>query len=244
MSPTQTHHFPTSTTSSPLQVNVGMTERLASAASGAALLTTALKKRSLLSAVLAVAGGALVSRGLSGHCPVNAALGRDSSDGQADALDLTTAVTVAAPRDVVYDFWRRLENLPRFMEHLREVRVTGNGRSFWSADIPGLDATIEWEAEIVADQEGERLAWRSLPGSDVENAGDVRFRDAPGHRGTEVVVRILYNPPAGVPGHALGKAFGPVFRQLIKEDVRRFKHIVEAGEVPTTSHLHSAHDDS
>ena len=231
---TPSRSVPTPPASGSARVNVGAAERLASATAGAALAALGIGKRSLGGAALAAAGGALVARGLTGHCPVNAAVGRDSSDGQPEALDLTTALTVAAPRDEVYAFWRRLENLPRFMEHLREVRTEGDGRSHWTADVPGLDATLEWDAETVADVEGERLAWRSVPDSDVENAGEVRFRDAPADRGTEVHVTIRYRPPAGAAGRALAKALGPVFRQMVKEDVRRFKHVIEAGEIPTT----------
>lgn len=236
--------YPTPPASGSARINVGTAERLASAVGGAALLAVGLRKRSVGGTALALTGGALVARGLTGHCPVNKAVGRDSSDGTPEALDLTTALTIAAPRDEVYAFWRRLENLPRFMEHLREVRTLDDRRSHWTADVPGLDATLEWDAEITDGAEGERLAWRSVPDSDVENAGEVRFRDAPGDLGTAVAVRISYRPPAGAAGRALGKALGPVFRQMVKEDVRRFKHIIEAGEVPTTEGQPAARDDS
>ena len=235
---------PTPPASGSGRVNVGTAGRIASAAGGAALLAVGLARRGVSGTALALTGGALVARGLSGYCPVNAAVGRDTASDRYEALDLTTALTVQVPRDEVYGFWRRLENLPRFMEHLREVRALDDGRSHWSADVPGLDATLEWDAEVVADEEGERLAWRSVPDSDVENAGEVRFQDAPGDGGTEVVVRILYRPPAGAAGRALGSLLTPVFRQMVKEDVRRFKHVIEAGEVPTTKGQPAARDDS
>ncbi len=215
-------------------VNVGPGERVASAAGGAALVALGLGRGSLGGLALALGGGALVVRGLSGYCPVNEATGRDTSGERRDALDLTTAVTVQAPRGEVYAYWRKLQNLPTFMEHLRDVRRLDGGRSRWTADVPGLGATLEWDAEVVDDQEGERLAWRSVPGSEVENAGEVRFRDAPGGRGTEVEVRISYRPPAGDAGRALAGLLTPVFEQLVKEDVRRFKHVMEVGTVPTT----------
>ena len=223
------------------RVNVGPGERLASAVGGAALIALGLQKRSLGGAALALAGSALAARGATGYCPANAALGRDSAK-RRDALDLTTALTVQAPRDEVYAFWRRLENLPSFMEHVREVRTLGGGRSHWAADVPGLDAALEWDAETVADDENERLAWRSVPGADVENAGEVRFADAPAGQGTEVHVTIRYRPPAGAAGRAFGKLLDPVFEQMVKEDVRRFKHVIEAGEVPTTEGQPAARD--
>ncbi len=216
------------------RVNVGKNERIASAAGGAALVALGLKRFSPGGLALALAGGGLVARAVTGYCPINAATGRNTAGEQPDALDLTTAVTVQAPRDEVYAFWRRLENLPTFMEHLRQVRRLDGGRSRWTADVPGLSASLEWDAETVADEEGERLAWRSVPGSDVENAGEVRVRDAPGERGTEVEVRISYRPPAGDAGRALAGLLSPVFEQMVKEDVRRFKHVMEVGTVPTT----------
>src|SRR5690606_13296537 len=99
-------------------------------------------------------------------------------------LDLQTTITVHAPREEVEAFWRRLENLPRFMRHLEEVRELGPGRSHWVAAIPGGLGTISWDAETRVDR--NRISWRSVPGSVIENAGEVLFRDAPGVRGTEV----------------------------------------------------------
>src|SRR5690606_4832794 len=129
--------------------------------------------------------------------------------------------------------WWRLENLPRFMHHLRSVRELGGGRSHWVAKGPGPLPDVEWLAEITDEEENEVLAWRSLPGADVTNAGHVRFADAPGG-GTEVRVRISYRAPAGAAGAAVARRLDPVFGQMVKEDVRRFKHLLEAGEVPTT----------
>ena len=228
------------------RVNVGTSERIASAAGGAALVALGLKKGSLGGLALALTGGALVGRGLSGYCPVNAAAGRDTAEPSAhrDALELTTALTVQALRDEVYTYWRRLENLPAFMEHLRDVRRLDGGRSHWTADVPGLTATLEWDAEVVADEEGERLAWRSVPGSEVENAGEVRFRDAPGEHGTGAEVRISYRPLAGDAGRALGALLSPVFEQLVKEGAYRFKHVMEVGAVPTTDGQPSGRDSS
>lgn len=220
------------------RVNVGTNERIASAVGGVALVLFGLKKLSLTSLGLVLGGAALVARGTSGYCPAHAALGRDTSGRDArgkrrPALDLTTSLTLTKPREEVYAFWRKLENLPRFMEHLREVRPLGDGRSHWVADVPGLAATLEWDAEIVDADEGYLLAWRSVPDSDVQNAGEVRFRDAT-DGGTEVEVRIAYRPPAGDAGRALAGLLDPVFEQMVKEDVRRFKHVLEAGEIPTT----------
>lgn len=132
--------------------------------------------------------------------------------------------------DEVYRFWRNFENLPRFMRHLQTVNDLGDGRSRWKAKGPaGME--VEWEATIIADVAGEVITWRSLENSDVDNAGAVRFEAAPGNRGTIVKVNIQYNPPAGVVGAAVAKLFGEEPEQQLDDDLRRFKQVLEIGEV-------------
>jgi uncharacterized membrane protein len=144
-------------------------------------------------------------------------------------------MTINRPRPEVYNFWRRLENLPRFMEHLKSVEfLDPEGKhSHWIAKGP-LDTSIDWEAEIYEERENEQISWRSLPGSEVDNRGTVRFTDAPGGRGTEVHVNLIYQPPGGSAGAAIAKVFGEEPYQQIREDLRRFKQIMEAGETATT----------
>jgi len=140
------------------------------------------------------------------------------------------SITVNRSIGEVYRFWRDLENLPRFMRHLDSVTSLGGGRSRWRAKAPaGL--TVEWDAEIVEEREGERLAWRSVEESDVENEGTVRFEMAPGARGTEVHVLLRYTPPGGAIGRGVAWLFGEEPRQQIREDLRRFKQILETGEI-------------
>ena len=134
-----------------------------------------------------------------------------------------------APEEV-YSFWRNFENLPRFMRHLESVEDHGDGRSRWAAKGPA-GSTVEWEATIIADIPGEVITWRSLDGSDVDNAGAVRFERAPGNRGTIVKVNIEYNPPAGVIGATVAKMFGEEPEQQLDDDLRRFKQVLEVGEV-------------
>jgi uncharacterized membrane protein len=216
-------------------INLSRPQRLASAFVGGAVAGFATDRQPLLAAPLLALGGYLALRGYSGHCPVSEALGIDTSERGANdfAVVIETSVTVARPREEVYQMWRRLENLPRFMQHLDTVTVLGGGQSRWSARAPGGLGHVEWLAETVADEPGRELAWRSLPGADVDNAGRVRFADAPAGRGTEVRVRIEYRPPAGRAGAAAASWLDPVLEQLVREDVRRFKQVAEAGEVPT-----------
>ncbi|MFY1593442.1 SRPBCC family protein [Micromonospora sp. WMMD737] len=145
-------------------------------------------------------------------------------------IDMEVSVTVNRSPAEAYRFWRDLENLPRFMSHLESVRADDLRRSHWTAHGPA-GRRIEWDAEIVDDQPNRSLAWRSLPGTRVPNAGRVRFVPAPGDRGTEVRVRLRYAPPAGALGRAVAKLFGEEPEQQVRDDLRRFKQVVETGEV-------------
>lgn len=130
----------------------------------------------------------------------------------------------------VYSFWREFRNLPRFMEHLVSVDDLSEGRSHWVAKGPA-GTTVEWDAMIVADDPGRVITWRSLENSDVDNAGAVRFEPAPGGRGTIIKVNIQYNPPGGVVGATVAKLFGEEPNQQLEDDMRRFKQVMEVGEV-------------
>jgi uncharacterized membrane protein len=224
-------------------VNLTETERIFSAAAGALLAVTGLGRRSPGGIAMALAGGGLVRRGITGHCSMYEALGvRHAPLGQGAAvisvpyelgIRVDKAVTIDKPREDVFRFFRDFSNLPRFLKHLESVRETGEGRSRWIAKGPA-GRTVEWEAVIHNQVENELIAWRSLPGSRVDNAGAVWFKDAPGGRGTELKVELQYNPPAGVLGAAIAWLFGEEPGQQIGEDLRRLKQILEIGEVPTT----------
>jgi uncharacterized membrane protein len=157
-----------------------------------------------------------------------------SRDGRArvepGAIRVSKTITVNRTVEDVYAFWRDLENLPTFMVHLESVRVTGERSSHWRAKGPaGL--TVSWDATLVEDVPNERLGWRSVEGAKVPNAGTVRFTRAPGARGAEVHVDLRYDVPAGKIGAAFAKAFGEEPSQQIQSDLRRFKQVMETGEV-------------
>lgn len=139
--------------------------------------------------------------------------------------------TINRPVGEVYEAWKDFERFPTFMRHLEAVEVLSDRRSRWRARAPA-GMTVEWEAEIVQDRPGERLAWRSLEGSGVDHSGEVTFEHAPGARGTEVRAVLHYSPPAGAMGRAVAKLFGEEPEQQIREDLRRFKQLMEAGEIP------------
>jgi uncharacterized membrane protein len=145
-------------------------------------------------------------------------------------MELRSTTTVTGPPDKVYGFWRRIDQLPTFMAHLEEVRVTGDRRSHWRAAAPfGRD--VEWDAETTDDVPGRRIAWRSTEGADIPNSGEVRFEPAPGGRGTEVHVTLIYEIPGGAVGKAVAKYLGEEPSQQLDDDLRRFKQIFETGEV-------------
>jgi uncharacterized membrane protein len=146
------------------------------------------------------------------------------------AMKAKTAVTIRRPVEEVYGYWRDLSNLPSFMIHLEAVEPTGNGRSHWTAKAPA-GRKVEWDAEVVEDKPGERIAWRSLEGSQVGNSGSVWFTPAPGGGGTEVRVELSYDPPGGALGKVVAKLFGEEPQQQVTDDLRRLKQVLETGEV-------------
>lgn len=159
--------------------------------------------------------------------------GRDSAQRIVDSssgIKVKSAITVGRPVGEVYGFWRNFENLPRFMSHLESVQVLDGRRSHWTALGPA-GIRLEWDAETVEDRPNELISWRSLPGGQVDTAGYVRFRPAPGNRGTEIVVEMRYDPPGGVVGATIAKLFGESGQEVVTRDLLAFKNVLETGEV-------------
>jgi uncharacterized membrane protein len=225
-------------------VNVAGVERWASALGGAALTAYGIKQlkdRSPAGAALAAAGSALIYRGATGHCAVYSAAGINTAGDRGDTaaalsgargVNVEEVVTINASPDALYAFWRRLELLPRFMDHLVSVSQLDARRSRWVAKAPA-GRTVEWEAEIINEITGELIAWRTVEGADVVSAGSVQFTPAPGGRGSEVRVRLQYDPPAGKIGATVAWLLGHDPAATIREDLRHFKQLIEAGEAPT-----------
>ncbi len=148
---------------------------------------------------------------------------------------IEATVNVLRPSQELYSFWRSFENLPRFMRHLESVQENG-GRSHWIAKTP-VGSRVEWDAEVVDEREGQLISWRSLPGSQVHNTGSVLFEPLSNDRGTMVRATFDLAPPGGAAGRLAGiaaRALGPITKQQVQEDLRRFKNLMEAGEIPTT----------
>jgi uncharacterized membrane protein len=216
--------------------SVADAENLFALGAGTVLLMFGASRRSMFGTCLAVSSAPLLYRGVTGHWP-RAADGRASSGDTKVALGgnrgihVRESVRLELPLAEVYKFWRRLENLPRFMSHLERVEEISDTRSHWVAAGPaGL--TVAWDAEIINEIENRVLAWRSLPGSDVTTAGSVNFDTVRGGRSTQVTVELQYAPPAGKAGALIASLFGREPSQTIREDLRHFRQLLEAGEVP------------
>ncbi|QLG12579.1 SRPBCC family protein [Deinococcus sp. D7000] len=202
---------------------------------GVFLLTAGLRSgSSFQKLLLGGLGAGLTALALKGQSPVATALKiRQNADGETLVGD---AVTIGKGADELYAVWRKLENLPGLMKHLERVEVLDERRSRWTVKAPAgySGGEVSWEAELTADEPGRRIAWRSLPGAQIENSGEVLFRAAPGDRGTEVVVRLTYRPPGGSAGALLARMLGQEPSQQLRDDLMRFKREQELGYHPTT----------
>ncbi len=214
-------------------INISFGERIASVLGGLALASLAMRNlKQPKNIAMLLSGGYLVVRGATGYCALNTRLQRNTIYKRASAIQISNVLTINRPRSEVYAFWRKLENLPRFMKHLADVTQIDETRSHWTAAMPRGLGRISWEAEITDDRPDEYIAWQSLPGSLIDNAGSVVFRDAAGIEGTEVRAVISYRLPAGDAGALAAKLINPVAEQLIRKDLLRFKTILETGKVP------------
>ena len=213
------NHSDYSTESRHSIVNMDPLDRWASALIGLGLAGSAMRRPN--ARLRTAIGVELLRRGLTGHCYAYQAFGvRTKSLDRTSSVSVPyelgvrarASITISKPRADVYRFWRDFENLPKIMKHLVSVTPTSDNQSHWVAEGP-RGKQVEWDAEIHNDIENELIAWRSLPGADVDSAGSVHFRDAAGGRGTEVVVRMQYNPPAGFVGATVAKLFWAVTRK-------------------------------
>lgn len=224
--------------------NVGNTERSFSLLAGGSLAAYGLSRGNLVGLALAGLGAALVQRGVTGQCSLYTALKVDTNGTASEqnveqvletrGIHVEQAMLIDKPAADLYRFWRQLDNLPSFMHHLQSVQVLDDKRSRWVTKAPAIaGGSIQWDAEITRDEPDSLIAWRSLPGSEIDTAGQIRFSKAPGDRGTNVNVSMEYVPPAGKLGHWVATLFGDDPRQQMRDDLRSFKSLMEVGEVPS-----------
>lgn len=217
--------------------NISESERWISMAAGVGMAAYGITRGRLPGWALAGLGALLVRRGMSGHCDTYQMLGlntagtgedtRQALGGPAGVI-VEERVTINRPVSELYRFWRNLENLPRFMKHLESVERITDSLSRWQAKGPG-GATVEWNAEIINEVPDQVIGWRSIEGSDVVSAGSVNFDDD-GAGGTHVRVRLQYSPPLGKVGDAVARLIGADAATQIRQDLARFKTLVETGQ--------------
>lgn len=187
---------------------------------GSALALLGLTRRSKSGVALAIAGGTLAYAGA-------------RTDRSPRLLVAQSSMLLNTSAQDAYRFWHNFENLALFMPHLESVSVNGNGRSTWTALGP-LNTRIVWDAEITSERENELIEWRSLPGSSVDVDGLVRFRPAPANRGVILEARIRYRSRTAAVARALSSLFTRYPSFVLRQDLRRFKALIETGEIPTT----------
>ena len=220
--------------------NVGSTERWVSGLGGTFLIAAGLRRGSFPGLGMALLGGGLVYRAVTGQCQAYQMLGIDTSDHRsgeaaehsASGREIKHSVTIERSADDLYQFWRNIENAPRFMLDVDSVQRTDDRTSHWVTKGP-LGSTLEWDSQLIHDAPGQLIGWETLPGSDIVQTGSVRFTPATGGRGTVVTLEIHYEPPAGVVGLTVARLLGKNPDHNAREDLRRFKQLMEAGELAT-----------
>jgi uncharacterized membrane protein len=218
------------------QSDLGKTERLLSGVAGAALLILTFRTRRLRPFLFPIATG-LIAKALKGQAGKSGRRPRGddrtsavASVGRGQGVKVEESVTINRPVLEVFRFWRNFENLPRFMDHLESVTVIDDLRSHWVAKGPA-GTKVEWDAVIHNEVDDELIAWRSLPGAEVNNAGSVHFTPTPDGAGTDVRVVLSYEPPAGMLGVAVAKLLGEEPSKQVADDLRRFKQVMDSGDV-------------
>jgi uncharacterized membrane protein len=233
-------HIPSQPTTS--GINVSEKERIASIVGGAALAGFALVRRGAATIPAIVTGLGLIYQGLSGNSPLYRMLGRNTavktnprrvSVPHQQGIHVVRAATIQRSIEDLYNFWRDPTNLPQVMSYIESVQVTGPNRAHWTIKLPG-GKKAEFDVEVYTDIPNEVISWRSLPGSEIPNAGSVRFNAAPAGRGTEVHLTLEFVPPGGPLGQAILKLFGEAPAQYVGQFLREFKQVMETGEKATT----------
>lgn len=204
--------------------NVGTLERMITAAAGAALLGLAWRRRSR---GLGMTSAGLLARAATGYCPAYAAMGVNYADSKhalagARGIHIRESVTVDAPPEQVYTFWRNLVHLPEVMPHLERIDVIDDTLSRWTAKAFG-SVPLTWQAEIINDVPNETIGWRTLAGEAIHHAGSVTFKRLPGTGGTEVRVHLQYAPPGGRAAVWFAELLGQDPDQMTRDGLQALK---------------------
>lgn len=207
-----------------LKANVGEKERIVSVLAGTYLLYNGISKRSGF--IEGLTGSYLLFRGFTGYCPGYEIAGKNNVKEDNHHISLKTTLIIKKSNREIYEFWRKLENLPLFMEHLESVKVLDDIHSEWKAKLPGGIGILTWKSEIVKDVQNHHIGWHSLGDAPIENKGNVKFIDL-GNNETEAHIAISYIVPGGIVGKSIGKIFHPLFEEIVKEDIENLKFFLE-----------------
>ncbi len=210
-----------------VEQNVGPTDRIISVTAGSVLLLSALTSKRM-SKLKLMASGYLLFRGITGVCTTYKLLNVNTLEDPTTHIQIKAKVEINRSVEEVYTFWRRFENLPLFMNHLESVKQVDNKLSEWSAKIPGGIGTISWRANILKEIPNRHLSWHSLPNADIENYGTVNFRESANGM-TEVDTEISYRAPGGIMGENLAKLLTPIFKTMVRNDIKNLKEYMESG---------------
>ena len=224
------------------ETNVGQKERIGSTALGAALLLPVLKKRSALSWTAAAVGGALMYRGVSGHCSFYSALGVNTDGAGSAPVEVKQAITIGKPADELHALWREPEAFTRIMRDFARLTPLDRDHARWQVTLAD-GHEVEWETEVVEERPGELFHWRSVEGSKFPNEGKLQFSMAEGDRGTVATLTVQFDPtplPAGTLLKAASQAFPSASRAAVLKMLRNFKSLAETGEIPTLAYNVSA----
>jgi uncharacterized membrane protein len=226
-------------------LSIGQVETLMSAFGGGALVIAGLVRRGWSGVTMALVGGSMLYCAATGRSLIPKASSRSSTSDEehserikpsirhGQGIKVEKSITINRSAEDLYRYWSAFENLPRFMTHLKAVHAIGDNRWFWIAKAP-LGMVAEWEAEVYNRKENELIAWRSLEGSEIPNAGSVRFEREPNGRGTIVKVSVSYAPPGGTLGATVARLFGENPDKQIEDDLHRFKELMEVGQHTST----------
>ncbi len=222
--------------------NIGQIERVLSIAGGSALAIYGIARRNAGGAGLALLGGELIRRGAMGHSYLYQFLDLTThiespstvtSLPDNKGLRIKRSMTIQLPASELYAFWRNVENSPLYMHTIKSVKAIDDTHSHWVAKVPVGDVPIEWNSEITEDVKDSLIAWRIIGQSPMGSGGQVRFEKAAGDKGTVVTSEIEYPIFGGTLGAEVGKIFGHLPEQVVRENLRQFKQLMESGEIPT-----------
>lgn len=207
-----------------LETNVSTLERILMVAAGSYLMYNAIsgKKKNI---VQTIAAGGMLARGISGYCPVYDVTSNHGGKLKSANVNIRASITIDKPVSEVYAFWRKLENLPKFMKHLESVKETDKITSEWKAKGPAGIGSLSWKAQILMDEKDKMLSWHSLPESTVDNAGKVYFKDL--GKSTELDITLSYHAPLGVAGETAARLLNPIFERMVNNDIQNLKAYLE-----------------